>query len=311
VNGSFGVGRFVRMTEPTQRRVVAASVFAALALAAFFQARGLGGLWQAAFTVRPSARAVAPPPMVASTRPLRGASAILEGNAFARPEPAAPAVPDVTTASSEAPAKCDFGYVRLIAASRESAWSFASIEIGGKSELFRVGDAVAEHTVAAIGWRRVWLEGPAGRCHMKLGDAPRKQDRRTPAAPKKKQKRSPRLPAALAAGIERVSADEVSVERRTADAIFADAASLLRSTRVQPAHRDGELIGLKLARVPAGSLLHTLGLRRGDVLRSLNGYAIGDPQQALQAYGRLQRADRLDLAVERGGAPRSLTVTIR
>lgn len=69
--------------------------------------------------------------------------------------------------------------------------------------------------------------------------------------------------------------------------------------------------GLRLARVPAGSLPEALGLRTGDELLSVNDFKLSDPEQALSAYARLRSAERLRLAVSRGGERTELVYFIR
>lgn len=69
--------------------------------------------------------------------------------------------------------------------------------------------------------------------------------------------------------------------------------------------------GLRLSRVRAGTLPDALGLRSGDELVSINDYKLADPEQALTAYARLRGAERLRLAVIRGGARTELVYFIR
>jgi general secretion pathway protein C len=58
-------------------------------------------------------------------------------------------------------------------------------------------------------------------------------------------------------------------------------------------------------------LPEALGLRSGDELISVNDFKLADPEQALNAYARLRTAERLRLAVSRGGARAELVYFIR
>jgi len=69
--------------------------------------------------------------------------------------------------------------------------------------------------------------------------------------------------------------------------------------------------GLRLGRVAPGSLPEALGLRTGDELISVNDFKLADPEQALNAYARLRTAQRLQLAVSRGGDRAELVYFIR
>jgi general secretion pathway protein C len=76
--------------------------------------------------------------------------------------------------------------------------------------------------------------------------------------------------------------------------------------------RQGEdVVGMQLGRIRAGTLLHELGLRNGDVLRTINGFDFSSPEQALHAYGRLRLADRLTLELQREGRATTIDIHIQ
>ena len=52
------------------------------------------------------------------------------------------------------------------------------------------------------------------------------------------------------------------------------------------------------------------GLRAGDVLKKIDGVAVDDPQSALNAIARIKPGDQVSLAIERGGEPYELTITV-
>ena len=87
--------------------------------------------------------------------------------------------------------------------------------------------------------------------------------------------------------------------------------SLLRSVRVVPEVQDGAVVGLRLFGIRPGSLLDSIGLRSGDRLESINGFSLASPEKALEAYARLQRAERLNVRLQRKGAPVELTLNVR
>lgn len=86
--------------------------------------------------------------------------------------------------------------------------------------------------------------------------------------------------------------------------------SLLRSVRVVPETADGKVVGLRLFGIRPTSLLGTLGLRNGDRLESINGFEVGNPEKALEAYARLRTAPRLHLSLQRSGHPLELDLNI-
>jgi hypothetical protein len=59
-------------------------------------------------------------------------------------------------------------------------------------------------------------------------------------------------------------------------------------------------IGFKLTRIDPGSIYETVGLREGDLLKSLNGRPIRAPSDLQELPAILKRDRRVELKVERG-----------
>lgn len=209
---------------------------------------------------------------------------------------------------------CEGARVVLIAASEDPTWSFATIAEGrGEPLLRRVGDPVAGRSVLAIGWDRVWLVEPGARCQLRIGDNRQAPPARKPAAAAPRPAAQPpkrgALPPEIASKIRKVSDREFIVDRSAVDMILERQGELMRSARIVPVKEGDRVIGVRLARVQSGSLLTAIGLRRGDTIRSINGFDLTDPQSALQAYARLRTANHLAVAVRRGG--QDMTIDLR
>jgi general secretion pathway protein C len=86
--------------------------------------------------------------------------------------------------------------------------------------------------------------------------------------------------------------------------------SITRGVRVVPEQQRGTIIGLRLFGIRPGSLLAAIGLKSGDRLESINGFSVGTPQEALEAYARLRTAERLYVRLNRAGTPLELTLNI-
>jgi general secretion pathway protein C len=86
---------------------------------------------------------------------------------------------------------------------------------------------------------------------------------------------------------------------------MASPTTALGAARVVVATRDGRREP-RVYGVRDGSVLDRLGLRNGDVLRSLDGHDLSDPDAVLEAYAALERARSLSLTVVRDGAPQTL-----
>lgn len=315
------------------KRYFPALVCALIALAAYLQASGIGELVASKVVLAPapSVPAKAPTAVLPSSDRASG-EPILRRNPFDSVTGPldgtnVPAVPSDDDAADETPPaglslddpKCDFGRVVLITASDDPAWSFAAIEARGASKLRRVGDDVDGHRLEALAWDRVWLAKGASRCQMKVGDGASQAARAAgpTAAPGDEARstrpasRSDRVPPELAAKIQRISDTEFAVERAVVDEILDNQAQLMRRTRINPVKSGDKTTGIQVSRIKEGSLLDTLGIKDGDELRNINGFELGDPQKALEAYGRLRAADRLTVQIVRNGQTMSIEYGIK
>jgi general secretion pathway protein C len=264
------------------------------------------------------------PPRVAPFH-TTSADAILGHNPFdsaavvlgSLPDPTDPSSPPDATDPSAAP-PCEGVKVRGIVASGDAEWSFAAFAPAEGSPqsgtvLRRRGGDVGDSQVERITWDRVWMSGPRGLCQAFLFDpelppAPARQ-----IVPAKPEVASPgaRVPAWIARGISTISPLEHDIDRGLIPRIVEQQAELFATAHVAREVVAGKPVGLRISGLGKGSLLESLGVANGDRLETLNGYAIAEPERALEAYAQLQHADRLVLQVSRGGSPVQVALNIR
>ncbi|WP_437676356.1 type II secretion system protein GspC [Sorangium sp. So ce131] len=302
---------------------------ALVAVAAYWQASGVSSLVSRA--IAPSgapsgAPALAEPPLPDGRAP--SAAPILERNPFdsttgplgARPGDAAAGPTDPSTLDPNKAPPCDTGRVVLIAASDDPAWSFAAIEIDeGRTALGRRGAELAGRKIEDIAWDRVVLTSAGGRCQMRLGHRsgggktePQAQPRapEPPRAPSSRARGRSDVPPEIASNIRRVSETEIDIERSAAEQIFAQPELVTHTSAAIPEMRDNQVVGLKMTIKP-GSVLESFGLQSGDLVRSVNGIDLTDPEKAMMAYTRMRSDNRVSVLVERNGRPMRLRVNLR
>jgi general secretion pathway protein C len=119
------------------------------------------------------------------------------------------------------------------------------------------------------------------------------------------------VPPEIASKIQRVSDTEFNVDRSVVDKILENQAELMRSARIVPEQKDGKVVGIRLFGVRPDTLLGTLGLQNGDRLEAINNFNMGSPEKALEAYATLRTASRLDVKVNRRGAPINIGFSIK
>jgi general secretion pathway protein C len=95
------------------------------------------------------------------------------------------------------------------------------------------------------------------------------------------------------------------------DKILENQAELMKSARIVPETKDGKVLGIRMFGIRPDTLLGTLGLQNGDRLEAINGFNMGSPEKALEAYARLRTAQNLDVNVNRRGVPVAIAFHIK
>ena len=120
----------------------------------------------------------------------------------------------------------------------------------------------------------------------------------------------PADPGAPVEGIRLVSENTYEVDP---DAPIFEGApqSLMTSARILPHQTDGQVDGLRLYGIRRQSVLAALGFQNGDTVTTINGRDVSSPEAALEAYSELRAAARIEVVVQRRGAPITLTYVRR
>lgn len=298
---------------------------ALVALGAVFTARALSAALAMSWTGGPEA------PQAASIQPGKGqevtgtvhttsGQAILDRNPFdsvtgpirdVPPDPTGSGALDDSDPMS-AP-QCDG--VRLVSSvqSSDPDWSLAAMAQGegSKPSIARRGEELFGKKVHYIGWDRVWLSSGSSLCQISMfspKDAPR------PAVAAPVVAAAPvagGLDPAIAGGIKKISANEFEVARSAVDKILENQADLMKEARIVPETQDGKVVGVKLFGIRPGKILSSIGLQNGDRMDAINGFEIGSPEKALEAYARLRTAEKIQLKVNRGGQNMTIDYSVK
>jgi general secretion pathway protein C len=214
---------------------------------------------------------------------------------------------------SEPPPKCS-GSLRLVGSVMNYGypeWSFAAIAgtDDGKTMLYREGSQVDGSRVLAVYPSSVVVGKTGGACQLLMFEEDENGVRARPVAVP--QRTTPTRSAIadarkaglsdeeLTDGIEKISDTRFNIQRSLVDKVLANQGSLMRTARVIPHEENGRVVGVKLYGIRRTSLLGRLGIRNGDMLRTINGFDMTSPDSALEAYSSLRSADKLTLAVKR------------
>ncbi len=83
------------------------------------------------------------------------------------------------------------------------------------------------------------------------------------------------------------------------------------NVRMIPIVTDGDVKGVRLAAVRAGSIPAAIGLRNADVINAIDGDPIKSAQQLLDLYARLDQLSSVELQGTRGGKPLAISLRLR
>lgn len=118
----------------------------------------------------------------------------------------------------------------------------------------------------------------------------------------------------LGFSVERPQRSDTASPGRLARSVLmqqlSNPAQIIASVRLVPALEGGKIAGFKALSVAAGSLVETLGLRRGDTLRAVNGVRLDNPSQLMTLYAQLGSTRRFDVELERDGKITTQTLAI-
>jgi general secretion pathway protein C len=269
--------------------------------------------------------AIAPVPSGTATRaptqPRRGAEsalAMLDMNQLSRltgikiPEPEVavrePETPQVDP--NAAPVKSGLRVKllgTLVAANAD--WSFASIQdmVTQRSQTYMVGNSLQGATVEGIererviilnNGRREFIDGQPGDGAFVPPSPPVAQANTAP-------------PPNNGSGIRAVSDNEYEVPRAEIDKTLNNLNDVAMQARIVPAFKDGQAVGFKLFSIRPDSIYSKIGVQNGDVIRRINGFDLNSPEKALEVYSKMKDASRIEIEIERNGAPIRKSYNVR
>jgi general secretion pathway protein C len=198
-----------------------------------------------------------------------------------------------------------------VASPEDVEWSFASVEAGGQTRLYRIGDELDSRTVSGITWRYLFLRGTSDECYVDMfGDPNAKPPSRT-STPSTSGPTAGKGSDQYANQITKKSDTEAEIDRSLVNELLADPTKFIRSVRVRPYRQGGKVTGYKLRRFRQDSPLALLGARTGDIIHAVNGVELTSVDKALGAYQNMRNANDLTFQVTRQGKPVELKVSIR
>jgi hypothetical protein len=209
--------------------------------------------------------------------------------------------------------------VKLITASEDPEWAFASLSpaLGEEAVVRRIGQRIGGWQVDKIEWDRVWLRGGGGRCAVGMHFGAREAEETLPGGKRARlaaelpDEKPWRVPGEIANSIDKLGETEFSVEKALVPAIFDRAGQLLSGLSIEPVKHGEDVVGLELGEVQTDSLLERLGVETGDVVLAIDDEPVRDLDALLRALGGVRDRERLVAKLQRNGEAFELRVITR
>jgi general secretion pathway protein C len=174
-------------------------------------------------------------------------------------------------------------------------FSRAIIEDKGKQQIFKIGDSVSGANIIGIFRNKVILE-MNGQEQMLVPEE---------TTGKKGAKGGPSGPSVPTIPIGGMS------EGGDMSSAMQNMEQFLGNARVVPYFKGGEPYGFRVTNVDNSSPLFGLGVRSGDVIKSVNGIPIKTPEDAMKLYQNMQNISSANVELERHGTTTSVNVPLK
>lgn len=112
-------------------------------------------------------------------------------------------------------------------------------------------------------------------------------------------------------GVQVISPTEYVVDRSEVDTALENMSQLFTQIRAVPHFEGGESTGFRLFAIRRGSIFDKIGLKNGDIIRSINGQVMNDPTRALGLLEELRNVSDLTVQVTRNRKDETLNYSVR
>lgn len=226
-------------------------------------------------------------------QPLNSFDVIVDRNIFGSSDEASSDVEPMDMEAKEIealePTSLKISLLGTVTGSEENACAVIE-ETGRKTQgLYRVGDAVQNAVVKKILWGKVVLRVGDRDEILSMDEAETKKGGGARSSSQTAHK-----------------GDTITVARSDIQDSLKNINKLLTQARIRPHLKDGKPDGFVLSYIKANSFFTKLGLKRGDIIKRINGKQINTPEDAFSFYQALESGTPLSMEISRRGKPKTI-----
>ncbi|OPZ58981.1 MAG: Type II secretion system protein C [Deltaproteobacteria bacterium ADurb.Bin510] len=185
----------------------------------------------------------------------------------------------------------DLGVILKGTIAGDDLFARAIVEEGGNQVLYKLGERIKGAEIVAIYRNKIILNVNGREQMLEVQDSASGPAQASPTPPTPGQ--------ALLAGTD------TSVNQ-----VMQDLDKYIGRARISPYFRGGEPYGFRISSVSRGSALYEVGVRSGDILRSVGGQPVRTPEDVNKAFAQFKGAATVAIEVERRGATQNIDVPV-
>ena len=187
----------------------------------------------------------------------------------------------------------------------------AMIDLNGKTQVVSVGQEIAGLVLTEVRTHEVFLEGNGQNQILHMDSKNQVVNSRPVATTNNFNTGQPVVPDANnAVASAKPGAGAILTQRELRNILNNPQSFAGKGFKLKPMLREGEIVGM-LATIPdPGHPLARLGIKSGDVIKSLNGQALKGPENLASIYRVLRNTPNLNFEVERGGQTQKVSITL-
>lgn len=185
----------------------------------------------------------------------------------------------------------------------------AVIKVNGEIGVYRIGDPIATSAkVVKIERLRTYIENSDSSISILEIDSDFAPGTSSPPS---SEQSGARAAVSSAGGVKQISDTRWRISSDRAEQIRTNIATVVRQARVEPVVAQGQTRGFVVKYIQPGTLLTEMGLKRGDVIKEVNGISLDSPEKGLQVFQQLRESKSMDLSIERNNSPMTFKYEIR
>ena len=172
-----------------------------------------------------------------------------------------------------------------------------------RQKLYNLGDTIQDATIKNIYANRVILQRGE---KLEALFLKRKMEKKSSRASKRSRGTKKK------SGVIRSSnRDHYVLDREKVSDMISNVNQFMTQVRVSPHFHEGKPVGYRVSDIKQGSLIEEIGIKNGDIIKSVNGLPIAKPDQAFEAYQQLMEESQITLELQRGRADQVITYELK